>query len=236
VTSKSLDRERQDRYDLLLTCWDGGRPPLSSATRVPVRVLDINDNHPQFATTTYTARLTENNDPGVQVVRVAATDADEGLNAELHYVLAASVPDGAFDVDRADGSVRALSSVNRESYSSFSFAIYAVDHGTPSLTGSAHVVVVIVDVNDQFPVFARDTYEFDVTENQPEGTDVGNVFAVDGDVASANAGVRYSIVDSADGDLLPFSVESVTGNIRTTTSLDREQRSEYRLQITASRR
>lgn len=209
---------------------------MSSTARVPVRVLDVNDNHPQFASTTYTARLTENNNPGVEVVRVVAADADDGLNAELHYILAASVPDGAFDVDRADGSVRALASVNRERYSSFSFAVYAVDHGTPSLTGSAHVVVVISDVNDQFPVFARDRYEFVVDENKPEGSDVGSVFAVDGDVAAAanNGAVRYSIVESGNGDLLPFSVESVTGNIRTTTPLDREQRAEYRLQLAAS--
>lgn len=233
MTSVSLDRERQDHYDLLVTCWDEGSPPLSSTTSVPVRVLDVNDNRPQFAATTYTARLTENNNPGVQVVRVVAADADDGLNAELHYVLAASVPDGAFDVDRADGSVRALASVNRERYSSFSFAVYAVDHGTPSLTGSALVVVVVSDVNDEFPVFARDIYEFAVDENRPEGTDVGSVFAVDGDVASSNGAVRYSIIDAGSGDLLLFSVESVTGNIRTTAPLDREQRAEYSFQIAA---
>ena len=229
----SLDRESQDHYDLVVTCWDGGRPSLSSATRVPVRVLDVNDNRPQFAAATYTARLTENNQPGVQVVRVVAADADEGLNAELHYTIAASVPDGAFDVDRADGSVRALTSVNRERYSSFSFAVYAVDHGTPSLTGSALVVVVVSDVNDEFPVFARDMYEFDVDENQPEGTDVGSVFAVDGDVASSNGAVQYSIIDAGSAELLPFSVESATGNVHTTTPLDREQRAEYHLQIAA---
>jgi len=229
-----LDRERQDHYDLLVTCWDGGRPPLSSTTRVPVRVLDVNDNRPQFTATTYTARLTENNIPGVQVVRVVAADADDGLNAELHYVLADGVPDGAFDVDRADGSVRALASVNRERYSSFSFAVYAVDHGTPSLTGSALVVVVVSDVNDEFPVFARDTYEFVVDENRPEGTDVGSVFAVDGDAASSDGAVHYATVGTGSSDPLPFSVESTTGNIRTTAPLDREQRAEYSLQIAAT--
>lgn len=231
----SLDRESQDNYDLLVTCWDGGRPPLSSSTRVQVRILDVNDNHPRFAATTYTARLTENNEPGVEVVRVVAADIDEGLNAELHYTLAStSVPDGAFDVNRADGSVRALASVNRERYSSFSFAIYAVDHGTPSLTGSALVIVVIGDVNDEFPVFTRDVYEFIVDENQPEGTNVGSVFAVDGDVATSNGAVRYSIIDTGSGDLLPFTVEPVTGNIRTTMPLDREQRVKYSFQIAAT--
>jgi len=234
VTSTSLDREDQSHYDLLVTCWDGGHPPLSSAARVPVRVLDVNDNPPRFATSTYTARLTENNNPGVQVLRVVAADADEGLNAELHYTLAANVPDGAFDVDRAAGRVHALASVDRERYSSFSFAVYAVDHGTPSLTGSALVVVVIDDVNDEFPVFARDAYEFVVDENQPEAADVGSVFAVDGDVASSNGAVRYSIVNTGSGDLLPFSVESITGNVRTAAPLDREQRAEYRFQIAAT--
>jgi len=168
------------------------------------------------------------------VVRVVAADVDEGLNGQLHYVLAASVPDAAFDVDRVDGSVRALTSVNRERYSSFSFAVYAVDHGSPALTGTALVVVVIADVNDQVPVFARESYKFDVDENAPEGSDVGSVFAVDGDVVSANGDIRYSIVDSGTDDLVPFSVETRTGNIRTTTPLNREKRAEYRLKIAAT--
>ena len=231
MTSKALDREHQRQFDLQVTCWDGGRPALSSAARVPIRVLDANDNAPHFSSTTYTARLTENNSPGVEVLRVVAADADEGLNAELHYVLAEGVPDAVFDVNRADGRVRALASVDRERYSSFSFAVYAVDHGTPSLTGTALVVINVDDVNDEFPVFVRDRYEIVVDENQPEGTDVGSVFAVDGDVASSNGAVRYSIVGA---ELLPFSVESVTGNVRTTSPLDRERRAEYQFRVAAS--
>jgi len=66
VTSVSLDREHQAEYELLVTCWDGGRPALSSLALVSVRVLDVNDNQPQFSTTTYMARLTENNQPGTR--------------------------------------------------------------------------------------------------------------------------------------------------------------------------
>ena len=136
----------------------------------------------------------------------------------------------------------ALGQVNREHYSSFSFAVYAVDHGTPSLTGSALVVVVVADVNDELPVFSRDAYELVVDENLPAGTDVGSVFAVDGDAAAAsNGAVRYSLVDPGRGGDAPpppppFSVDAETGNVRTTARLDRERRELYRLRVAAADR
>lgn len=53
--------------------------------QIHVRVLDINDNAPQFASKVFTGGLTTTTDFGATVMRVHATDADEGANAAVRY-------------------------------------------------------------------------------------------------------------------------------------------------------
>jgi len=48
VTSTPLDRERRDEYQLTIVCRDAGVPALSQSRDLVVRVVDTNDNAPQF--------------------------------------------------------------------------------------------------------------------------------------------------------------------------------------------
>lgn len=52
---------------------------------------------------------------------------------------------------------------------------------TDSLAGTARVVVELTDVNDNPPMFPSDTITFNVLENQPVLTQVGDVRADDMD-------------------------------------------------------
>ncbi|XP_076257504.1 FAT atypical cadherin kugelei isoform X3 [Rhynchophorus ferrugineus] len=53
TTSRKLDRENQDEHILEVMIADNGDPPLSSITRVVVKVEDINDNAPEFEQISY---------------------------------------------------------------------------------------------------------------------------------------------------------------------------------------
>lgn len=229
LTSVGLDRETKDHYDVWIVCWDGGFPPLVARKLLPVKILDANDQAPRFTSSTYSGKVVENSHPDVPIVHVRATDADIGSNADLHYVLSPGV--SSFDVN-ADGSIVAKTPLDREQFSSFSFTVLAIDHGSPSLTGTALVLIVVDDVNDEIPVFSRSSYSFSVTENEPEGTAVGKVSAEDMDVPPQNS-VRYSF---SGGHLThsKFAIEPETGDIFTTSSLDREAESVYRFAVLAS--
>jgi hypothetical protein len=61
--------------------------------------------------------------------------------------------------------------------------------GTPPLTGSGTVHVVVQDVNDHSPVFEMQAYSASVRENMPPGTPVLQPTAVDKD-ADLNAKIR----------------------------------------------
>lgn len=85
VLEKTLDREQQNHYRLVLTALDGGNPPLSGTTELRVQVTDANDNPPVFNQEVYRVRLPENVPPGTTVLQVTATDKDEGVNSEITY-------------------------------------------------------------------------------------------------------------------------------------------------------
>lgn len=61
--------------------------------------------------------------------------------------------------------------------------------GTPPLTGSGTVHVVVQDVNDHNPEFEMQAYSAPVRENMPPGTTVLQPIAVDKD-ADLNAKIR----------------------------------------------
>jgi protocadherin-16/23 len=47
-TNIVLDREIRDLYELTVTATDEGSPPLTGYTKVIIKIIDINDNQPQF--------------------------------------------------------------------------------------------------------------------------------------------------------------------------------------------
>ena len=171
---------------------------------------------------------------------MSAADADTGENAEIVYSL--QFPwngvDG-FQVDSETGVIMAARSFNRElAAHALRFLVVATDRGRPSSrSATATAVVTIIDVNDEAPVFVdvpANGFEFHVAENMPPGTLVGRVRAHDAD-HGRNAVVSYTLSSSDDDDgvVAAFQMDRVTGEIKTTRMLDREQEETFRLVVTA---
>lgn len=228
------DRERREQFRLTLACEDFGVPALVTTRRLTVDVLDMNDNAPQFSRSTYTVGIKENNEPGAVLTHLNATDAD--VNSNIEYRMSNdSSSSSMFAVDPTSGVVTALVSLDREQSSRHKFNVYAVDGGTPSaLTATARVVVNVVDVNDEAPVFTRAgaLYSFRVAEGLPAGAEVGTVRARDAD-APPNNRFHYELIYEDGGSTQLFSLNAETGLLTTSRRLDREQCSSYRLLATA---
>lgn len=81
---------RNDVIELEAVARDVSRPELVSRVPIYVRVLDINDNTPQFAFPSLSrdaAVVRRELAPGLEICRVRATDGDRAQNAELRYSL-----------------------------------------------------------------------------------------------------------------------------------------------------
>lgn len=231
------------RYDVTVTCTDGGRPPLTSHSQLTVDVTDVNDNSPRFvggpvggagagaagaAGAQFSAEVLENNFVGVVVAQLSATDADIDENGRIAYRLAAE-SQHAFSVDPETGAVAARVSLDRERAARHRIAVFAVDGGSPPRTATAVVDVQVVDVNDERPKFLLPVYTLRVAENRPAGTSVGAVSVRDDDGDPFNC-FRFRFAETGTSSAAAaFAIDVSSGHVTTRRTLDREQQEFYHL-------
>lgn len=99
-------------FSLQITVSDQGVPVKSTTVRVIVKVLDENDNKPQFMEKVYKIKLPERERPEKEralkrdpVYRVIASDRDEGPNAEISYSIEDGDEQGKFFIEPKTGMV-----------------------------------------------------------------------------------------------------------------------------------
>uniref|UniRef100_A0A672ZHA7 Protocadherin 1b n=1 Tax=Sphaeramia orbicularis TaxID=375764 RepID=A0A672ZHA7_9TELE len=227
-TTTLLDYERVKDYRIEIVAVDSGNPALSSTNSLKVQVTDINDNAPSFSPTVLEVDFAEGNQPGDKVLDVAASDADSGTNAELAYSIIELSAKKLFDIDTNSGEVRVKNLLDREETERYEFRVAAADKGVPSKTGTATVVVNVLDRNDNDPKFMLSSYSFSVIENMPPLNPVGVVTVTDTDKGE-NARVTLSV----EPDNGKFFIQNGTGTILSSISFDREKESTYTFRLKA---
>ncbi|XP_069725623.1 protocadherin alpha-2-like [Phaenicophaeus curvirostris] len=233
VLTKPLDRETVPVHRLLLTASDGGRPPLSGTMELVISVLDANDNAPQFNQSVYKVQLPESAAEGTLVMRVNATDTDEGVNKEFSYSILSSIPAGKrdlFTIDPKTGEIRLTGTLDFEEVRSYQIQIEARDSGTPPLSGHCSVELEVLDENDNAPEVRVTSLSVPVPEDASVGTVVALLSVWDRDSGS-NGRVRCSVRPAS-----PFGlVSAVPGSYSLVVreALDRERVSEYEVEVRA---
>lgn len=199
TTADDLDRELIDRYVLQVKVIDGGEPELSDFAIVTVDITDKNDNPPKFSASTMQAIFPEDAGVGSYVVKIFATDADFGSNANISYSINSGTDMSAFVISTDTGSITTNKKLDRENISDYVLICQARDHGQPQL-GSMPIMihVSLTDVNDNAPVFLQSAYAVNISEDASTGSVVEEVLAVDPDVG-LNGKVVYGISGGNDG-------------------------------------
>ncbi|CAH2321279.1 cadherin-23 isoform X2 [Pelobates cultripes] len=234
VTSTAiLDRERTAEYYLRVVVSDSGTPSKSSTSTLTVRVGDVNDESPTFFPTFYNISLAENVPRDFVVVRLNCTDADTGLNAELSYFITGGNQDGKFMVGFRDGVLRTVVNLDRETMSSYSLLLEAIDNGPAGnrKTGTATVRLTVLDINDNRPIFLKSSYEATVPENLSASSSIVQLEATDDDEGE-NGRVWYRIISGNSQN--NFRIDGSTGLVmRGPQPLDRESNSSHVLMVEA---
>ncbi|NXJ84185.1 PCD23 protein, partial [Trogon melanurus] len=231
TTARVLDREVQECYSLMVMVLDDGSPALSATQVLTVTVLDVNDETPVFLKRHYEAAVRENQDPGEFVVKVEAVDRDAGLNSLLRYEILPGTGYEKFKMNSDSGELVTTVSLDRESQHVFSIKGNSChDLGSPSRSSTAQLYLTVLDENDHSPLFAKTQYQISMREDLKEGSTILDLFASDED-AGLNGEVTYSLIDNTFG---AFAINSVTGSIVTTKTLDRETKSQYTFRAVAS--
>ncbi|XP_034642242.1 protocadherin gamma-A4-like [Trachemys scripta elegans] len=224
VTDRALDREQVPAYNITVTATDNGTPPLSTATTIPLRILDTNDNAPFFDKTSYTAYVTENNPRGASFFSLKANDPDWGENARVTYYIIegdrSEVPlSSSISINSETGALYALSSFDYEQFREIRFQVQAQDGGSPPLSSNVSVTLFILDQNDNNPHILHPSFPTDGStgvELAPRSSEPGylvtKVVAVDADTGQ-NAWLSYQLLKATEPGL--FSVGLHSGEIRT---------------------
>lgn len=82
-------------------------------------------------------------------------------------------------------------------------------------------ILQVTDTNDNAPTFQSTAYSFDVPENVPRGSRIGQVVATDADANGPNSQLSYTLISDWANDV--FSLNPSTGVFTLTASLDYEQ-------------
>ncbi|NXE57453.1 PCDC2 protein, partial [Casuarius casuarius] len=233
VLQQPLDREQSALQQLVLTAVDGGDPPKSGTAQISVRVVDTNDNPPAFDRSTYTVSLLENAPPGTLVVKLNASDPDEGSNGDVIYSFGSYTPQKVrqlFSVDPHLGEVRVNGTLDYEEASSYEIYVQATDQGPVSMAGHCKVLVNIVDANDNVPEVVLTSLYSPVPEDAKAGTVVALMSVTDQD-SGLNKKVSLRIPPG-----LPFTLNSFKNSYTLITqgNLDREKAASYNITVTAT--
>ncbi|XP_011288592.2 cadherin-15 isoform X1 [Felis catus] len=140
-------------------------------------------------------------------------------------------PQGVFSIDKFTGKVFLNAMLDREKTDRFRLRAFALDLGGATLEEPTDLEIVVVDQNDNRPVFRQEAFSGRVLEGAVPGTYVTRAEATDADDPETdNAALRYSILEQ-DGPQL-FSIDEHTGDIRTVqVGLDREVVAVYNLTL-----
>ncbi|XP_039108690.1 protocadherin alpha-6-like [Hyaena hyaena] len=233
VLRKSLDREEAPEHNLFLTATDEGKPELTGTAQVLVTVLDVNDNAPSFEQTEYEVRILENSGNGTIVIRLNASDRDEGVNGEISYSFNSLVPtmvSDQFKIDPNTGEIAIRGNLDFENVNLYKIRIDATDKGHPPMAGHCTVLLKVLDKNDNVPQITLTSLSLPVREDAQLGTVIALISVSDLD-SGANGQVTCYLTPH-----VPFKLVSTFKNyysLVVDSALDRESVSDYTLVVTA---
>ena len=228
-TSAALDYETKTSYSVTITVSDGS---LTDTISVTIAVTDVDETPantaPMFTDGDNTARtVAENTGSGVDIgTAVSATDSD---NDTLTYSLG-SIDAAAFSIDSTTGQLRTEAALDYKRKPSYSVTITVSDGkgGTDTITVTVNITDIDETPSNTAPVFADDSATLTIAEDAGSGVNIGSaITATDAD----NDTLTYSL----DGtDAASFDIDSTSGQLRTSASLDYETKTSYSVTITVS--
>ncbi|KAG7471237.1 hypothetical protein MATL_G00122340 [Megalops atlanticus] len=229
TVKRPLDYELNKEYSIWVEARDAGSPPFSSYAEIHINISDVNDNSPVFSQRVYRCELFENSLPS-PVCKVLAVDADSGNFGKVQYSILRGNKEDTFTIGSDTGILRTTKSLDREKISEYKLTIQATDKEDNLNTGTAMVLVVVLDTNDHAPRFSQ-IFFTEIPEDTPLGFTVIQITSVDEDIGE-NAVIAYTIIDQRGS--LPFTIDRDSGNLVVVRPLDRETRDHYVVTVNAN--
>ncbi|XP_054840720.1 protocadherin gamma-A12-like isoform X7 [Eublepharis macularius] len=226
-TTERIDREQIcDRTQKCLLKCDVIIENKMKVYAVEVEITDINDHAPHFPPEEQELTIGETSTPGSRFPLPEAQDPDLGINSIQNYQLTGSshfalaVQVGENGAKHAELVLE--NSLDREEQSEYELTLIASDGGDPIRSGTARIHVVVLDANDNAPIFSQRVYQVSVREDLQKGSIVCTITATDKD-EGVNKELNYSFKKIGEAASQTFLLNSTTGEIMLAGTLDYEE-------------
>ena len=133
-------------------------------------------------------------------------------------------------IDGTTGVVRVANNLDFETVKNYSLEILAIDKETTFNTGTATLVIEVMDVNDNTPICTSSLYTGTVAEDDGNGTEVADVDCTDNDASATFNTLKYSITSTSP----EFAIDEDNGKITIAQALDAEVNTSYTLTLQAT--
>ncbi|XP_031159079.2 protocadherin alpha-8-like isoform X9 [Sander lucioperca] len=204
---------------------------------VVVEITDVNDHSPSFPEREQRFEIAEHTLPGRRFQLHTARDPDAGINSIRTYTLTSNEH---FEVDIRQSDEDKIpflvlkKSLDREQKDKHTLLVTAVDGGKPPRSGTLNVSIIVLDSNDNRPIFSQEIYQLEIYENAPIGTSIFQMNATDSDEGT-NGIVEYSLGKTLRRKIYDiFELDKLTGEIRIKGVVDYEENDVYKLDVEAS--
>ncbi|XP_049330698.1 protocadherin gamma-A4-like isoform X4 [Astyanax mexicanus] len=205
--------------------------------RIDVEILDVNDHAPIFDRKEIILEIRESVVAGSRFSLDSAHDPDVGKNSLQRYTLSPTDHFTLNELSNSDGTkyVQMIlqTPLDREQQEKHTLILTAFDEGNPQKSGTIKITVVVIDANDNAPVFSQPVYRVSLPENAQMGSTAVTVSATDKD-KGPNGEVIYSFPQNNRKIMELFTIEPSTGDIRVNGLLDYEKSKQYELHIEAT--
>ncbi|XP_062870793.1 protocadherin gamma-A2-like [Trichomycterus rosablanca] len=203
--------------------------------RVTVDILDINDNRPVFPESEIKLEISESALPGARFSLASANDPDVGANSLQKYTLhptdhfVLNVQNGVDGSKNLEMVIQ--TALDREEKSLHQLTLTAFDGGKPQRSAVVKINVVILDANDNSPIFSQPSYKASLVENAPKGTLVIKVFATDADESSHQ--IQYYFEHATPAAKALFSIDAGSGEVKVIGDVDYEKHKQFKIKVKA---
>ncbi|XP_029627100.1 protocadherin beta-16 isoform X13 [Salmo trutta] len=204
---------------------------------ITVEITDINDNAPSFEKNEMKFKISESAVTGAKFLLERAMDSDVGVNGLKSYSLTQTDHFALKLKDQPDGGKMVemvlQKPLDREKEEEISLVLTATDGGYSQMSGTAQIHIIVLDANDNAPVFTQPIYKATITENAPKGSVVAAVSAFDAD-KGAHSKITYSISNTIADVRDIFEINEFDGRLKVKENVDYEKARHYQIHVQAS--
>lgn len=230
----NVDFEETEMYQISVQAKDRGSNPLLAYCKVVVLVTDVNDNSPEMMLTTMAGTVAENIGTHTTIALLRVSDRDSENSADIFCGITKGIP---FKLNKLNSYYTLVTDgeLDREMVPEYNITIICTDSGSPPLSTSKTLHVLVTDINDNAPGFTQPSFTVYVKENNAVGASIGSASAIDPD-SKENGQIKFLILDKLINGLPAstfVSINAASGVIFAERSFDFEQLKRINLHVQA---